>query len=136
MQDEHSDDTNMSSESEPFSAGDCSSATSSLSNCFHLPADNLHGATLSMDDILSVQTYADPFLPQIHSSLENTPCLGLPTDVLDDIPGNLDITKQRHEEAGLPESESFNFTQTEDFSTTATSPMSFDIAPPELFHGL
>ena len=85
-----------------------------------------------MDDILSVQTYADPFLPQDHSSLENTTYLGFPATVSEDIPGHTDMTKRRHGEAGLTNPESFIFNQTEDFSTTASLPMSFDIAPPEL----
>ena len=51
MQDEHLDDTNMLSESDPFSARDCSSAASSLSEYFYLPAENVQGAMLSIDDI-------------------------------------------------------------------------------------
>ena len=136
MQDEHLDDTTMSFESDPSSARDCSSAASSLSDCFHLPAENVHGAMLSIDDIFPAQTCADAFLSQGHSSLENTPYLEFPIDVPEDVPEYMDTTKQRHGEAGLTKSESFIFDQIEAFSTTNTSPTSLDIAPPELLDEL
>lgn len=136
MQDEHSDDTNISSESDPSSAGDYSLAAPSLSDCFDLPTENVHGAMLSIDDIFSAQACADAFLPQGHSSLENTPYLGFPFDVPEHVPDYMDMTKQRHGEAGLTKSKSFIFDQTEAFSTTNTSPTGLDIAPPDLLDEL
>ena len=131
-QDEHSDDTKMSSKSDLFSASDCSSATPSSSDCFNLPAENKSGAVLSIDDILSAQAYPDPFLPPDDLSLETVPSLGFPANVPDNIPEHMDMTKQRHGEAGLMKSETFTFNQTEALLMTDMSLMSFDIAPPDL----
>ena len=135
-QDKNLDDSDISSQSDPSSASDCSSAAPSLNDGFHLPAENLHGAMLSMDDNFSAQACADAFLPQGHLSLENTSYLGFPVNVPEDVPKYMDMTEQSHGEAGLTKSGGFIFDQTEAFSTTNMSPSSFDIAPPELLDEL
>ena len=136
MQDANSDDTNMSSQSDPSSARDCPSAASSLDDGFHLPAENLHGALLSVDDNFSAQACVDAFLTQDHSSLENTPYLGFPVNVPEVGPMYMDMTEQSHGATGVTNSGSSIFDQTEPFSTTSTSPTSLDIAPPELLDEL